>query len=135
MSSKPSDPRGRPIFLDLRRIRFPVGALASILHRLSGAVLVLTAPAALGLLAYSTRSPAAFREVSEWLAGVPAALVLAVLAAAFAHHLLAGVRILLLDAGIGVALRPARAMAWVALVGAAVAGLVALVALWPRGGA
>jgi succinate dehydrogenase / fumarate reductase cytochrome b subunit len=132
MATKPTDPRNRPVFLDLRRIRFPVGAVASILHRITGALLLLAVPAGLGLAAYSTRSPAHFRAVAAWLDGPWAALVLALLLGAVAHHLLAGVRILLMDAGVGVRVATARRTAWGALVAA---GGVAVAAWLGLGGA
>jgi succinate dehydrogenase / fumarate reductase cytochrome b subunit len=134
MVNRPPDPLGRPVFLDLRRIRFPVGAITSITHRITGALLVLASPAALAVLAYSTRSPAAFRRVGEWLTGVPAALLVAVLAAALVHHLLAGVRILLMDAGLGVRLDRARGSAWASLAAAAAVGLATLIGFWPESG-
>jgi len=129
MAMKPTDPKNRPVFLDLRRIRFPVGAIASILHRLTGVLLVLAIPAALGLLAHSSSSPAHFREVGRWLEGPLAAVVLAVVLGAAVHHLLAGVRIILMDAGIGVKLGVARRSAWVALLIAAASAVATLVGL------
>lgn len=129
MAMKPTDPQNRPIFLDLRRIRFPVGAIASILHRITGVILILAIPAALGLLARSSASPAHFREVGRWLEGPLAAVVLAVVLGAAVHHLLAGVRIILMDAGIGVKLGAARRSAWAALLIAAASAVAALVGL------
>ena len=41
----------RPVFLDLRHIQMPVGALASIGHRISGVVLAIGVPVVVYLLA------------------------------------------------------------------------------------
>jgi succinate dehydrogenase / fumarate reductase cytochrome b subunit len=131
MAMKPTDPQNRPIFLDLHRIRFPVGAVASILHRITGVILVLAMPAALGLIAHSSTSAAHFRQVGRWLEGPLAAVVLAVVLGAAVHHLLAGIRIIFMDAGIGVNLGAARRSAWAALliaVASAVAAVIGLLA-------
>ncbi|HKL78388.1 MAG TPA: succinate dehydrogenase, cytochrome b556 subunit [Gammaproteobacteria bacterium] len=118
---KPTDPFNRPIFLDLRRIRFPVGAIASILHRITGVILLAAIPAALGLIAYSSRSPDHFRTVARWLDGPVIAVLLALVMGAAVHHLLAGLRILFMDAGWGVDRATARRTAWGSLMAAAVA--------------
>lgn len=125
----------RPVFLDLRRIHFPVGAVVSILHRISGVVLILAVPGALFLAEYSSRSATHFRWVADLLDGVGAAVAGALLLAVLAHHLAAGVRLMLIDAGVGVALSPARRSAWGSLAVAGLAGLAALVTLWPEAGA
>jgi succinate dehydrogenase / fumarate reductase cytochrome b subunit len=135
MAMKPVDPKNRPVFLDLRRIRFPVGAIASILHRITGVILVLAIPTALGLIAHSSTSPAHFRQVGRWLEGPLAAVALAVVLGAAVHHLLAGFRILFMDAGIGVRLGAARLSAWAALLIAAASGGAALVWWIAQGGA
>ncbi|HKJ72158.1 MAG TPA: succinate dehydrogenase, cytochrome b556 subunit [Gammaproteobacteria bacterium] len=127
-------PARRPVFLDLRRIHFPVGAVASILHRLSGLLLVLAVPAALGLAEYSSRSAPHFRWVAGLLDTRTAALLGAVLLAALVHHLLAGIRLMLMDVGVGVGLAAARRSAQACLLVAAVSGLLGLAALWPAGG-
>ena len=134
MAKPPADPLNRPVFLDLRRIRFPVGAVASILHRITGALLVGAVPAGLGLAEYSTRSATHFRWVVGLLDTPWLALLGAVLMAGLVHHLVAGVRVVLMDVGVGVGLAAARRSAWGSLVAAALAGGVALMLLWPDGG-
>ena len=111
----------RPIFLNLARIRYPVGAIASIGHRISGIVLVLALPFAVLALQYSLQSEAAFDAIAGWMR-LPAAL----LAWAEAHHLFAGIRHLLTDVGIGASLPTARVSAYAALIAAGAIGLVFL---------
>ena len=113
----------RPVFLNLARIRYPVGAIASIGHRISGIVLVLALPFAVLALQYSLQSEAAIDGVPGWMR-LPAAL----LAWAAAHHLFAGIRHLLTDVGIGASLPTARASAYAALIAGGAVGLVFLLA-------
>jgi succinate dehydrogenase / fumarate reductase cytochrome b subunit len=102
----------RPVFLDLLRIRFPVGAFCSIAHRISGVVLAVSMAPAAYLLQVSLEGPAGFALASQWLRAVPAKIGLALWAWALAHHLLAGVRHMLMDADFAFTLPAARRSAW-----------------------
>jgi succinate dehydrogenase cytochrome b subunit len=94
----------RPRYLDLLRIHQFLPAWASILHRISGLLLFLFLPALLLLLQTSMESEAGFETASGLLRQPVAKLALLLLLWAFLHHLLAGIRLLLIDLGIGVAL-------------------------------
>jgi succinate dehydrogenase / fumarate reductase cytochrome b subunit len=111
----------RPVFLNLARIRYPVGAVASIGHRLSGVLLILALPFAVWALQHSFEENAVFETGAGWMR-LPAALV----AWAAAHHLFAGIRHLLTDVGIGSSLPAARASAYAALIAGGAVGLALL---------
>lgn len=111
----------RPVFLSLARIRFPVGAVASIGHRISGVLLVLALPLGLLALERSLEDGSGFDAFTGWMR-LPAG----VLAWACAHHVFAGVRHLLMDAGVGASLPAGRASAYAALIAGAAVGLAAL---------
>lgn len=117
----------RPVFLNPFRIQFPAPALLSILHRISGALLFLAIPAAVYLLERSLSGPQGFAAVRALLLSPGARVVGIVAAWAFAHHVLAGLRFLLIDVGVGVMRGVARASAW-AVNAAAVGVLLAYVA-------
>lgn len=92
----------RPVFLDLTRIRMPVNAVVSILHRLTGILLFLSIPYAVYLLDLSLRDEQGYDRARVLLDGLPARLLALLVLWAFAHHLIAGLRFLLLDLHIGV---------------------------------
>jgi len=110
----------RPVFLNIARIRFPVGAVASMGHRASGLVLVGALPFAVLALQRSLEGEAPC--FAGWMR-VPAAL----LAWAAAQHLFAGIRPLLMEVGIGSSLVAARRSAYAALIAAAAIALGVLV--------
>src|SRR5690606_18850459 len=85
-----------PKFLNLFEIRFPVGAIASIGHRISGVLLILALPLAAQALERSLHSEAEFRALLAMRASPWASIATAVVAWAIAHHLLAGIRHLLM---------------------------------------
>jgi len=120
----------RPKYLDLARIRQPVPAVVSILHRISGAALFLFAGVLLYLFQESLASPESyvrFRAVANhWLAK----LFLTGMLWAFLHHFFAGLRYLLIDVDIGSELRTTRAMSWAVLGMSLVLTVVLGVCLW-----
>lgn len=83
---------------DILRYRMPLAAIVSILHRISGALLFLIGiPVMLYLFQNSLRSEISFDRYLAAVSSVPMKLVLMVLTWALCHHLVAGIRFLLLD--------------------------------------
>jgi succinate dehydrogenase / fumarate reductase cytochrome b subunit len=107
----------RPKYLNLIEIRLPLPGWVSILHRVSGALLVFPFTAwLLYMLDVSLASASGFETVRGYL-GLPLVkLGMLVLIWAFCHHFCAGIRYLLLDLNKGIELRPARASAAAVLV-------------------
>ena len=118
-------PVARPVYLDLLRIHLPLPGWVSILHRVSGALLFLALPLGVWGLSVSLSNEAGYLQARDWLAHPLARLGLLVLAWAFAHHFLAGLRHLALDLHRGVGLRQARLTSLAVLLGAALATLAA----------
>lgn len=99
----------RPKHLDLRVIKQPLPAIASILHRISGAGLFLMLPFLIFLFELSLDSSLGFAMLQSVVAHPLVKLVLTGLLWAFLHHFCMGIRILLLDLNMGTDLKPARA--------------------------
>ncbi|MGE3927748.1 MAG: succinate dehydrogenase, cytochrome b556 subunit [Lautropia sp.] len=96
-------PQFRNIGIDqILRYRMPPPALVSILHRVSGVLMFLIGiPFILYLLQKSITSELSFQTYRAVVASWPAKLVLLALIWGFFHHLLAGIRFLVLDLHIG----------------------------------
>jgi succinate dehydrogenase / fumarate reductase cytochrome b subunit len=108
----------RPVFLDLRRIKLPATGIVSILHRISGVLMVLAIPAAAILLHLALSGPEGFQAAAGFLGNGLVRLALLVLAWSLLHHLFAGLRYLLLDLGIGLDRAVARQSAWTTILSA-----------------
>jgi succinate dehydrogenase cytochrome b subunit len=111
----------RPKYLSLPailfQIRLPLPGWVSILHRISGALLVFPFTAwALYLLDVSLRSEQGFSHAREYLSMPLAKLGLLVLIWAFCHHFCAGIRYLALDLNKGIELKAARISSGVVIV-------------------
>lgn len=117
---------GAPKFLNLFHIRFPIGAIASIGHRISGALLLSSIPLLALALESSLSSEAAFESLRTAV-DTPWWGLLLVLVWAAAQHALAGVRHLLMDIGIGSPLGQARTSAWAVILTAAIIALAGAV--------
>ncbi len=103
----------RPVFLNLARISLPITALISIAHRVAGIILFLSIPFAIYLLDLSLGSQLGYNRVQHLLGLLPFKLAVIVIYWALAHHIFAGVRVLLIDCGIGVERDQARRTAWI----------------------
>ena len=120
----------RPKHLDLTKIRFPVMAIVSGMHRISGAVLFLFIPLLLWLWQESLASPQSFAAFTAVVAQPLMKIVLLGLLWGYLHHLCAGIRHLALDLDFGTELAAARASSKAVLAVSIGLTLAAAVALW-----
>lgn len=91
-----------PRNIDLHSIakyRFPLPALVSILHRLSGVILFLLIPFMLWMLHLSLSSQVSFLMVKDFLGSPVTAFFTWVFLSAFFYHLVAGIKHILMDMG------------------------------------
>lgn len=120
----------RPKFLNLFAIHLPVAGVTSFAHRVSGALLVLGIPGLIYLFGLSVRDFKGYTETLAILDSIPAKLVCTVLAWSIAHHILAGIRFLLMDIAVGDNLKAAKASAWTVNVAGVVLFLLIAYRIW-----
>jgi succinate dehydrogenase / fumarate reductase, cytochrome b subunit len=120
----------RPKNLDLATLRFPLPALASITHRISGVVIFAGVFVLLWLLAESLSSESGFITVQQWLSTTPVKLVIWAILAGLLYHLIAGIKHLVMDFGIGETLEGANTGAWLVIVVSAIAIVLTGVWIW-----
>lgn len=119
----------RPVNLNLAAFKFPVTSISSILHRVSGVLLFIAIPFCLWALQLSL-TPAGFAEVQQVMNGMLAKIITWLILSLLAYHIIAGVRHLLMDAGIGESLEGGRRGAFLVIfLGVVSAGLLG-VWLW-----
>ncbi|WP_370978188.1 succinate dehydrogenase, cytochrome b556 subunit [Agaribacterium sp. ZY112] len=118
----------RPVNLDLSTVKFPVTAIVSILHRVSGVVLLGAILLLLWALDVSLSSEEGFAFIKELLDNVFVKLIVWAMLAAVIYHLVAGVRHLLMDLGFWEELQSGKASATASLVLSVI--LIALAGVW-----
>jgi succinate dehydrogenase / fumarate reductase, cytochrome b subunit len=105
----------RPVNLNLFTIRFPIAAIVSILHRISGVILFLLIPIMLWGLSLSLASPDSFDSLHQFLTHPIMKFIIWASMSALIYHLVAGIRHLLMDLQVGVELKSGRISATLTL--------------------
>lgn len=121
--------KNRPIFMNLLQIRMPVVAVLSFAHRLSGVMMCALIPFLIYLLDLSLRNEHGYTQALEILRHPFVKFMAVVGVWGLAHHMLAGIRFLLIDADIGVERASARRSAWIINVGGLLAPIIMLLVL------
>ncbi len=114
----------RPVFLNLMQIRLPVAGIMSIIHRATGVVMVISIPLLVYLLDLSLSGPEGFTAAGGLFGNLLVKLILFGFLWGLMHHLLAGIRYLLIDIDIGVEKPCYRQTAWAVIVAAPVLALI-----------
>ncbi|MEJ2307841.1 MAG: succinate dehydrogenase, cytochrome b556 subunit [Gammaproteobacteria bacterium] len=98
----------RPRFLDLTKIRLPLPGVVSILHRISGVLMIIAIPFGIWLLELAATSQQAFAQAAAVADTLLFKLAATLMLWSLMHHLAAGIRYLLLDIDIGIERKQAR---------------------------
>ena len=118
----------RPKNLNLFTIRFPLPAIISILHRISGVILFLLVPFMLWGLSLSLSSSQDFDDLHLFLSSPFMKLLIWGGLSAFIYHFMAGIRHLLMDMHVGEALESGRLSAKLTLASSII--LIILAGIW-----
>lgn len=121
--------QSRPKNLNLFTIHFPLPAIVSILHRVSGAFLFLLIPFVLWGLEYSL-TDTGFEALQHWMDQFIVKFIFWLLFIPFIFHLIAGIRHLLSDIHIGDSLKLGRMMALLTFIISALLVILAGIWLW-----
>ncbi|ANE76587.1 succinate dehydrogenase cytochrome b556 subunit [Dickeya solani] len=89
----------RPVNLDLQTIQFPVTAIASILHRVSGVITFVAVGILLWLLGLSLSSQEGFVQAAAIMDSFIVKFIVWGILTALAYHIVGGLRHLLMDFG------------------------------------
>lgn len=87
----------RPVYLSLTQFAWPIAAISSITHRITGVALFAGIAYLLWLLGLALESPEGFERAAAILDGALGKVVLLAVWAALAFHLFAGMKHLVMD--------------------------------------
>ena len=116
----------RPVNLDLRTIKLPITAYTSILHRISGVILFV----GLVLVLFALDKSLSSEEVKACLTSPLAKLIIWGLLSALLYHLVAGIRHLIMDTGVGESLEGGKLGSKIVIVVSVVVIVLAGVWIW-----
>lgn len=120
----------RPTNLDLKTIHFPITAIASILHRVSGVITFFSVAILLWLLSHSLSSQDGFTFVFDLLHGFFAKIVMWGILTVFAYHVVVGIRHMVMDLGYFEELESGKMSAKVAFAITVILSLIAGYFVW-----
>ncbi len=131
MSTVPRTPAARPKYVDVNMLHLPIPGLVSIFHRVTGvAMFLFLIPAVLFVLQCTVGSEAGFNRWKSFFSEPLVKIVFLGFVWAYMHHFFAGIRYLLLDMHIGIALAPARLSAKIVMVMGLLATILMGVRIW-----
>ena len=120
----------RPVNLYLGTIDLPVTAYASITHRVTGVLMFFASFLLLWALDLSLASEASFNSLGDLLSSPLAKGVSWAIASILTYHALAGIKHLIMDAGIGETMRGGVLGARIVFVSAAISAVVWGLLIW-----
>lgn len=121
----------RPINLNLTTMKFPIMAISSILHRISGVLLFVLFPLMLYFFDMSLKNAGTFADVTMWIKDcLLYKFACWLFASAIVYHLFAGVRHMVMDLGYGESVQVGRQTAMAVIVLAVIASLILGIWLW-----
>lgn len=118
----------RPVNLDLTQFKFPLPALTSIVHRVTGVALFVGLVFLMYGLDLSLSSEQGFADAKALLDNVLVKFVIWGVVSALLYHLVAGIKHLVMDAGIGETLEGGLLGAKITIVVSVV--LIVLAGVW-----
>jgi len=120
----------RPVNLDLQTVSFPLTAIASILHRVSGVIMFFATGILMWLLAESLSSPMGFANVLDLMDSFLAKFIFWGILTALAYHLVVGIRHIIMDMGYGEEFKTATTSAQITVLMSVILSVLAGVWVW-----
>ena len=120
----------RPVNLDFTTFKLPLPALTSIVHRIAGGFLFFGVALLLYLLDKSLQSESGFNQVAALFDSVWVKLITWAVIAALLYHLIAGIKHLIMDLGIGETFEGAVLASKIIIVLSAIAIVLTGIWLW-----
>lgn len=120
----------RPVNLDIGTIALPITAYTSILHRISGVFLVAGVALLFWLLGTSLDGPEGFAQTKACLASFWGKLSIWAVLVGLIYHSAAGVKHLVMDAGVGESMEGGETGAKLVLAVSAVLAVLAGLWIW-----
>lgn len=120
----------RPVHIDLQTIRFPATAIASILHRISGVIMLFAVGILIWMLNESLASPESFAGLQSLFDNLLVKFVIWGILTALGYHLIVGLRHLIMDTGRWEELASGLASAKIAFVISAAFSIIVGIWVW-----
>ena len=122
--------KARPMHLNLFVIHFPITAISSIFHRISGIWIFICLPFLLFILQESLVSVESFADISNKLNIIYYKLFFFSFLVATIYHAIAGIRHIIMDFGFFESKNESKISSWIVIITSSVICLLVGVYLW-----
>jgi len=122
--------KARPIHLNLFVMRFPITAISSICHRISGIWIFICLPFILLMLQESLANAESFADISNKFNIIYYKLFFFSFLIASIYHAIAGIRHIIMDFGFFESKNHSKISSWVVIISSIIVNLIMGVYLW-----
>ncbi|AIT09469.1 succinate dehydrogenase [Candidatus Francisella endociliophora] len=116
--------------MSIKSYNFPITAISSILHRISGVILIIAIPLAVIGMNYSLAGPAGYKQVVAFLTQGWFSFFFWLFLSSITYHVYAGVRHMIMDMGFGESMKVAKATSLIVIVLGVLSAILWGIYLW-----
>ncbi|MED7819039.1 MULTISPECIES: succinate dehydrogenase, cytochrome b556 subunit [unclassified Francisella] len=102
--------------MSIKSYNFPITAISSILHRISGVILIIAIPLAVVGMNYSLAGPTGYEDTVAVLTKSWVSIFFWLFLSAITYHVYAGIRHIIMDMGFGESMKVAKATSLVVII-------------------
>ncbi|API87549.1 succinate dehydrogenase, cytochrome b556 subunit [Francisella uliginis] len=102
--------------MSIKSYNFPVTAISSILHRISGVILIIAIPLAVVGMNYSLAGPSGYENTVAVLTKSWVSIFFWLFLSAITYHVYAGIRHMIMDIGFGESMKVAKLTSLIVIV-------------------
>lgn len=116
--------------ISIKSYNFPITAISSILHRISGVILIVAIPLAVVGMNYSLAGPEGYKQTVDFLTASWFSVFFWIFLSSITYHVYAGVRHMIMDMGFGESMKVAKATSLAVIVLGVLSAVLWGIYLW-----
>ena len=102
--------------MSIKSYRFPITAISSILHRISGVILIFAIPMSVIAMNYSLAGPNGYKQTVNFLTNGWFSILFWLFLSAITYHVYAGIRHMVMDIGFGESMKVAKTTSLIVII-------------------
>lgn len=116
--------------MSIKSYNFPITAISSILHRISGVILIVAIPLTVVGMNYSLAGPAGYKQTVDFLTAGWFSVFFWLFLSSITYHVYAGIRHMIMDMGFGESMKAAKMTSLVVIVLGVLSAILWGIYLW-----
>ena len=116
--------------MSIKNYKFPITAICSIFHRISGLIMTISIPFVIVSMYYSLAGPVGYKNIVNLLTETWVSLFFWLFMSSVVYHIYAGIRHIIMDLGFGDSMVVAKASSFVVIILGILSSLLLGFKLW-----